>query len=576
MKKKFLSLILVMGLLLAFMPLGASALTVEGVELPDDGVNIAIVHTNDTHGRLLAADGIIGFAKIAQKIEDLRAISGLNVMAMDAGDTTHGLPIASISKGEAVINVLNEIGYDAMTYGNHDFNYGSSRAKELATKFNGKALVANVTEDASGAPYFDQYFVKDVSGKKIGVFGMTTPETKYKSHPKNTEGLTIEDPVATAKKMVEALKAEGADYIIALTHLGYQEGDDTSDNLAKNVEGIDLIIDGHSHTVLPNGQKVNNTYIAQTGEYDKNLGIVYINIKDDGTKTTTPTLLSAEDMANVDENPEVKALLDTIATDNEALLAEEVGKTDVDLDGEREHVRTGETNLGNLIAESMLDGAEGAEIAFTNGGGIRASIPAGTITKKNVLEVLPFGNQLVSIKVSGENIVKALEFGVRLYPEANGGFPHIAGMTFKFDPNQPEGSRVYDVMVGGKPIDLKKIYTVATNDFLAAGGDGYEMLTDTDPVEYKSLDEVLADYIKANGVEEAVTDGRVTVAAKPAVEEPKPEEPKPEKPEEVKPEVIVANTGDNTSTEIFAFFMIASALTGAGVYVVKRKEDRAA
>ena len=573
MKRKALLILLSLTLVLSFMPASVSALTVDGVEMPDDGVNIAIVHTNDTHGRIEGDDSSIGFAKIASKVEELRGISGLNVMVLDAGDTLHGLPIASVSKGDAVVEILNKIGYDAMTFGNHDFNYGAPRAKELAGKLTGKALVANVTEDATGSPYFDQCMTKDIGGKKIGIFGLATPETKYKSHPKNTEGLTIEDPVETAKKIVAALKAEGAEVIIALTHLGYKEGEYTSDKLADQVEGIDLIIDGHSHTALENGVKVKNTTIAQTGEYDKNLGVVYLSIKADGTKDIKPTLIPAEKMKDTAENAEVQALIDKIKADNDTLLSEKAGETKVDLDGEREHVRTGETNLGNLITEAMLDRAEGTEIAFTNGGGIRASIPAGQITKKSIVTVLPFGNQLVAIKVKGENMVKALELGVSKYPEANGGFPHIAGMTFKFDPKQPAGSRVFDVMVGGKPIDPNKVYKVATNDFLAAGGDGYTMLTDTDPIEYEALDEVLFNYIKKNGVEKAaVADGRVTAAEMPVAP---PEAAEPEKPKTDSTE-LPANTGDNSGAGTWVVLMISAAGLATAEAYRKRKGNRAA
>ena len=514
----------------------------KAIGIDKDTKIMAVVHTNDTHGRLLADDynGIMGFAKVGAVVADLREKLNGNVVVLDAGDALHGLPVATISKGKAVVDVFNTIGYDGMTFGNHDYNYGYQRGLELQKEMKFPVLVANVV-DAEGKPVYTPSTIKEVDGVKIGIFGLTTPETAYKSHPKNTEGLTIQDPVEVAKKMVAELEGK-VDVIVALTHLGYQEGDYSSDKLAKAVDGIDLIVDGHSHTLLENGALVNDTMIVQANEHDKYLGVTYLTVAKDGKVSIMPTLLSTEAVSSYTDNKAVTDLLAEVVKTNAELTADVCGTTDVELVGERSVVRTGESNLGNLLTTAMLE-ASGAEIAFTNGGGIRASIAPGEINKGDIIEVLPFGNQLVLINVTGENMVKALEFGVSKYPEANGGFPHVAGITFKFDPEQPVGSRVFDVMVGGQPIDLAKTYKVATNDFLAAGGDGYEMLTDTDPNEYDALDEVLFDYIKANGVAKAVADGRVATGTK-ATEPTQPTEPveptEPAQPTEEVTYVVVA------------------------------------
>lgn len=542
--RKMKGLSFTIAFMLIFTALFANPFFVSAAE--GEQVEIIIVHTNDTHGRVKEGsyDGM-GFGKIATKVKEIRA-ENENVLVLDAGDAFHGQTIASLVEGESIVKIMDAIGYDAMVPGNHDFNYGQERLVELAELAGFSILSSNVIKE-DGETLLPAYEIKELGGLKIGIFGLSTPETTYKTHPKNVVGLTFKDPIEVAKSMVEELKDE-VDVVIALSHLGMDESStDTSIKVAQEVEGIDLIVDGHSHSELPEGMLVNNTLIVQAGEFDKNLGIVEL-VYQDGEITNTATLLTKEEAAELAEDEDLVALVEEIEAENSVVLSAVVGSTDVYLDGERENVRAGETNLGNLITSAMVE-ATGADIAITNGGGIRASIEAGEITKGDVITVLPFGNYVVVKEISGANIVAALEHGIDSYPATKGAFPHVAGMEFTFDEANPAGSRVVEVKVNGEILDPAKMYKVATNDFMAAGGDDYTMLADGELLgEYPALDEVMISYIEEHGTEAAKVEGRINVIEAPQVEEPVAEEPAIEAPVEEEAqtdeEVYIVISGD--------------------------------
>ena len=494
--KRFMSLALSLTMVLSmvlFNPISAFA---------EDAKELVILHFNDTHSRVKSVEkeGVVtgvGFDRIAQYKQDLLK-TNKNVLLLDAGDTLHGQPIATLSQGENIVKIINLMGMDAFTPGNHDFNYGFARLQELEKMMNYPIISANVM-DKSGNEVFKPYIIKEMDGFKVGIFGLSTPETAYKTNPKNVETLDFTDTVVAAKKAVAALQNEKVDVIIALTHLGLDQGDDTSEEVIKAVDGIDVLIDGHSHTTLEEGRMVNDTLIASTGEYDKAFGIVTVKIANGKVTDKSAKLMAAADTKDIVPNPEIVALLADISKDLDIILSEKIGTSTVMLDGARENVRTGETNLGQLVADSMLD-ATGAEVAITNGGGIRASIEAGDITKNSVVTAFPFGNYLVTKEIKGKDIVAALEHGLSKFPEQNGGFPHVAGMTFTFNVANPVGSRVSDLMIGSKAVDMEKEYMLVTNDFMAAGGDDYTMFKPSPIVnEYAAFDEILVNYIKEMG-----------------------------------------------------------------------------
>lgn len=473
----------------------ASLVCVSSMPLFAKETVIKILHTNDTHARV-EDDGksIIGFAKLAGYVQEEKKEG--NLLVLDAGDMFQGLPFANLAQGKSIIDIANAVGYDAMTLGNHEFDYGTPNILEIISKLNYPVIASNFTKDEENV--VDSYIVKEFDGVKVGIFGMATEETAFKSHPKNTEGYKFEDMIQAAQENVQLLKdKEKVDVVIMLAHLGLDEGDYTSDLVAKQVEGIDLIIDGHSHTKLENGRQVGNTLIVSTGEYFSNVGEVELVVDPDEDKVSVKaSLLGYEDFADVTPDQTVLDAIEAVKLEQNALLSQVVGKTEVRLVGDREQVRTGETNLGQLAAAAIED-LTGADMVITNGGGIRASIEAGDITMNDLVTVFPFGNTIMVKEIKGSDIKAALELGVSEYPNQKGAFPHTAGITYTLNAYKEAGNRVSDIVIGGKALDLNKTYTVATNDFVASGGDGYEMFASY-PVkaEYNTLMDTLLDYIK--------------------------------------------------------------------------------
>jgi 5'-nucleotidase / UDP-sugar diphosphatase len=546
---KVLSILLVLILVLSPM-VHASAdnvISYESIKDLDLSDYTIILHTNDSHGRAVpdSYNGYMGFTAVSA-LKKLCEAAGAEVILLDAGDTLHGLPFATMNKGATIIKLMNLAGYDAMTPGNHDFNYGTDRLIDLSRTMNFKLLSANISWKESKDKVLDSSTIIEKDGVKYGIFGLSTPETAFKTNPNNVSKISFDNPVDAAKEEVEELKKDGAEVIIALSHLGIDESSEfTSKLVADKVEGIDLIVDGHSHSTLEAGLKVDDTLIVSTGDYTKNIGVVAIDSKGN----MNAGLVNAKQFTETD-----KAIDDTVSqitVDQEKILSEIVGKTSVKLDGVREHVRTQETNLGNLVTDAMRD-ATGADVAFTNGGGIRASIEIGDITKKSLVTVFPFGNYVVTKKVTGKALLEALEVGVASYPEPLGAFPQVSGITFSIDINKPAGSRVIDAKIGGVPVDKKATYLLATNDFIVAGGDGYTMLANFAIAnEYGALEEVLVDYIKKLGDVTIGNENRITVIEG-SKEETK-EESKEETSEETKEETsdsedTVNNKANNDTT----------------------------
>lgn len=466
-------------------------------------MDFTVLFTNDTHGRVEEGGYAgMGFPKLATLVKDYRSEG--DVLLLDSGDTFHGQTIVNLNEGEAIVNIMNEMGYDAMTLGNHDFNFGQERIKELDEMSDFPLLAANLDP-----LLVEPYVIKEIEGMKIGIFGLATPETTYKTHPKNVEGLTFRDPAVVAQEMVDELSGQ-VDMIIALAHLGIsEESEFTSRKVAENVSGIDLIVDGHSHHALEEGMMVNNTLIVQAGEYDKNLGVVEVKMVDGAVEDLKASLVTKEEAEDVEKDSDILAQIEEIKAENEEITSAVVGKTSVELNGEREYVRTGETNLGNLLTDAMLAKVD-ADVAITNGGGIRASIGEGEITKGEIITVLPFGNTTIVKKLTGAQLLDVVEHGVSQYPAHEGLFPQVGGIRIIFDGDLPAGERVIDLKVQGEPIEYDGVYHVATNDFMAAGGDGYETFASTETVvEAGGLEEVLMEYISNKGTVAPVREGRI-------------------------------------------------------------------
>lgn len=480
---------------------------------------LTILHVNDTHGRYKYEEGsIIGYPKAKTIIDEFKK-NGPTI-ALDAGDATHGTNFATLSQGESIVKLLDLTGFSAIVPGNHDFNYGKDRLLELSTKgSNLEFLSANIKVKEDGSNFLQSNKVFDVDGIKVGVFGLSTPETVYKSHPNNTKGLDFDQVLSSAQDSIKDLKAKGAEVIVLLSHLGTDLASEVNtftllDELS-NKDDIDVIIDGHSHSLYPNGNEYKGSFIASAGQHFNNIGVTTITMKEDGSKIPASRMInvSDEEVVNAKENQEVFDLINQYESENEKVLSQVIGHTTTELDGLREHVRTRETNLADLITDAMRI-ATGADAALTNGGGIRASIDAGEITMGEALTVLPFGNLVTVIETTGKDIVDAINHGASKYPNPNGGFPQVSGIEYTIDTSSGE-VKIVNVKIGGEPVDLAKTYKLATNDFMAVGGDGYTMFEGAyQNMLHGAMLDIFADYIgqlSANGPFTAQTDGRIKV-----------------------------------------------------------------
>ena len=519
---------------------------------PLDGKTV-ILHTNDVHGSIEL------YAKVAAIKDDYEA-QGAQVILADAGDYSQGTVYVSVNKGKDAVTMMNAAGYDVATIGNHEFDYGYAQLKSNLDSAAFKVVCANVLQD--GSPVFDAYTMINKGGVQVAFVGLETPEAQTKANPALIQGLTFlagDEMYAAVQTQVDAAKTAGADIVIVLTHLGVDSSSEpnTSYDLYKKVNGIDFIIDGHSHTVMPKGPE--GEPIQSTGTALNNIGVITI---DNATKKIESNELipiwhteevdgenvTVYDYTKSDETVAnaAKAIIDPIDADYDQKFAESA----VDLNGAKAPGnRTEETNLGDLITDAMMwaikTKAPGVDmnnaVAITNGGGIRAAIAKGDITKKDVNTVLPFGNTLAVVYVKGSELLEALEVSTYCTPKSLGGFPQFAGMEVElntaceYDANDttypgstyfgPKSiNRITIKTVNGKAFDKDATYAVITNNFLAAGGDTYYAFAaaQTQFDTGLPLDEILMEYItvELNGVvtdKYAAPQGRLTIVNNPPV-----------------------------------------------------------
>ena len=519
---------------------------------PLDGKTV-ILHTNDVHGSIEL------YAKVAAMKGDYEA-QGAQVILADAGDYSQGTVYVSVNKGKDAVTMMNAAGYDVATIGNHEFDYGYAQLKSNLNSAGFKVVCANVLQD--GSPVFDAYTMINKGGVQVAFVGLETPEAQTKANPALIQGLTFlagDEMYAAVQTQVDAAKTAGADIVIVLTHLGVDSSSEpnTSYDLYEKVTGIDFIIDGHSHTVMTKGPE--GEPIQSTGTALNNIGVITI---DNATKKIESNELipiwhteevdgenvTVYDYTKSDETVAnaAKAIIDPIDADYDQKFAESA----VDLNGAKAPGnRTEETNLGDLITDAMMwaikTKAPGVDmtnaVAITNGGGIRAAIAKGDITKKDVNTVLPFGNTLAVVYVKGSELLEALEVSTYCTPKSLGGFPQFAGMEVElntaceYDANDttypgstyfgPKSiNRITIKTVNGKAFDKDATYAVITNNFLAAGGDTYYAFAaaQTQFDTGLPLDEILMEYItvELNGVvtdKYAAPQGRLTIVNDPPV-----------------------------------------------------------
>ncbi|GHU58695.1 metallophosphatase [Clostridia bacterium] len=453
--------------------LGTSALgSVSTVSVDENGsVALTILHTNDVHGRYSADSGAeIPHSVIAGYYESLKQPA----LLLSAGDMTQGVYYVNESKGLSAIDIMNAANYDAMALGNHEFDYGwdNTLALQKAANF---PFLSQISE-------FPDYTVISRGGIRVGIFGLTTPYTRYSSSGGLGKDFGLRDElVEHAQKMVAQLRMdENVDIVVCLAHLGISEDGasgkyyGTSYDIRDEVSGIDVIIDGHSHTALADiKQEDGKALIVQTGAEGKSLGEVDFYLKD-GKYIPVGRSLGIDDFEGVTPDVSVAAVADKWQAAVDQAGGAVVSKLDKDILVDRQFERTQETIMGDLITDAFV-AASGADIAFENGGGIRASLNAGDITVADINNVLPFTSFIVMAEVKGGVIRDALEHSVSVYPEQLGGFLQTSGLSFGFDPDLEANHRVVYVTVNGRPLDDDKTYKVATNDFTAAGGDDFSM-----------------------------------------------------------------------------------------------------
>ncbi len=433
---------------------------------PAGAASLRILHVNDFHGfaeshRRLGSDDLRGgVACLAFLAETLRKEKPS--LLLSAGDMIQGNTWANLFKGRPVIEVMNAMRFDAMVVGNHEFDFGKTALTERISEADFPVLGANVT----GIDALKPYIVKEVDGIRVGIIGVVTEETPTATHPRNVEGLTFMPVARTVEQCIGELK-DRADIIVVLSHLGYN----ADMALASAVRGIDVIVGGHSHTKGVKQITVGNTVIVQAWEHGLVLGVLDLTVES-GRIVAVEGRLEDVMPAKTAKDEKVAAIVGKWAAKVSESMGKVVAEAEVDLDGE--NVRVRETNLGNFIAD-VLRKESGADAAIINGGALRTSIKKGPVTVGNIYSVLPFNNYIVGIRLTGQQIRDALEYGFSGIESKEGRFPQVAGLTVTYSPGRKPGERVRTVRVAGEPIDPSRRYIVATVDFLAAGGDGYQV-----------------------------------------------------------------------------------------------------
>jgi 5'-nucleotidase / UDP-sugar diphosphatase len=507
-----------------------------------------ILHINDLHSRIesigssdstcsaeneTAGECFGGVARIKTKIDERRDAltgDGANLLVLDAGDQFQGSLFYTTYKGEAEAEFMNAIGFDAMAIGNHEFDDGP----EALDAFIGLVdvpLISGNTVAAEGSLLdgkYEPYLIKDFGDERVGIVSVLATDTVETSSP--GDDITFRDEIEYLQEAVADLEGQGINKIILLSHVGYLRDQE----IAAAVDGIDVIVGGHSHTLLSNtDENAAGAYptlvanpsgtqvpIVQAYAYSKYVGELRVVFDDEGNVTSAegePHLLDA----SVTPDAGVLARVGELREPIEELMTQRVAETTAPIDGNRETCRAGECEMGNLVTDAMLarTADQGVTLAITNGGGLRASIDEGEVTMGDVLGVLPFQNTLATFQINGAGIVEALENGVSQYEEVAGRFAHVAGMRYSFDVSRPVGERIISVETadgdGFAPIDPAATYNVATNNYMRGGGDGYAIFESDGMNAYDfgpGLEQVVADYLAENQPYTPSLDGRITNA----------------------------------------------------------------
>ena len=501
--------------------LAVFTLLLQGLSLPvyaeGKDIKITILHTNDVHGSIVGSDSSIGLDRVAS-IKKEAELEGENPILVDAGDATQGLPIASLTQGSDIIQLMNAAGYDLMAAGNHEFDYGTEIALENASLADFPVISANIYKD--NAPLFQSdddngcHVIIEKEGKKLGFFGLTTASTATATNPTGIQDLEFRDEIEAAKSEIDELEEAGCDVIIAVAHLGeYTTVPCDSAALANAMTGeyqgdLDIIIDGHSHT--KEDKVVNDVHIVQTGTGLTELGRITLDFSSDDTLTIEVNPISYEDAQAITPDSDISGKIDEINTSQQAMLAEEIGSVTNSMWGGYinyiAEARIVETNLGDFTADAFRDAAQNfiadAEgmadyqdlpvIGVENGGGIRAFWSNGTLTKGDLVSAFPFSNTLMMKEITPSILYQILEQSVysitgqssetgMLEGEPFGGFLQVSGIRFSYSPSAETGSKVTAVYLtdSDTPLDRQDTSTrliLVSNNYIMSGGSDYDML----------------------------------------------------------------------------------------------------
>lgn len=491
---------------------------------------ITTMSTSDIHGNMVpytpsgSAIQVGGSARAAWLFDEARRRNP-NTLVIDGGDSPYNTDLANISLGKSSVDVMNAQGYDATVLGNHDFDYSFENLLSLADRAEYAMLSANTYwKDGSYPEQFEPYIVRELDGVKVAIVGLTDDGSKATTHYSNTQDIDFHDQWEVGQAVVAQADAE-ADVVILLSHL--HGGNNT---VPTKIDGIDMEIGG-GNDIFGRPLNIEGTVVVNPGGVGTCVNQTNLNLKDGQVLgyTFNQIILSAD----VPEDPEVKAILEDYQADLDAQMDVVIGQCASDIAWSSPLVRTQESPLGNLAADALRDYCD-ADIAIQNGGGIRAGLTAGDVTVGDVFAMLPFDNKVTLVEVTGQTVWDALENGVDDYPATNGKFPQVSGIKYTFDGSKPAGERIVSVtLADGTPLDLEGWYTLACNDFMCGGGDGYTMLNVFNPDDgsehngetaaqdlpgcklvYRTNDyyrTVVSEYIKAQGDIAPALDGRITI-----------------------------------------------------------------
>ncbi|WP_434620236.1 bifunctional metallophosphatase/5'-nucleotidase [Azospirillum sp. B2RO_4] len=472
---------------------------------------LTFLHVNDVY-EIAPVKGQGGFGPLMTLLKRERAAAP-DAITTVGGDFLSPSLLSGTTRGEQMIALFNAIGVDAVTFGNHEFDFGPDTLKQRMAESKFPWIGSNVrSADGSAFAGTVPSWTRTIDGITVGFIGLITPDTARLSSA--GPGLSFSPVLETAAAAVKDLRAKGASVVVALTHLTIAEDRE----LASKVKGIDLILGGHDHD--PISFYEGSTLILKAGHDAQYLGVVKLAVetKESGkgpATTTVPTEWRFVTTAGVAPDPQVEGVVEGYTKRLDTDLAAVIGTTTTDLDSRKDVVRSRESSMGNLIADALRDTLK-ADVAITNGGGIRADAlhPAGSqLTRRDIFAELPFGNVGVLVEMSGQDLISTLEHGVGKVEEKAGRFPQVSGLTMTYDPKAPAGRRVTSVTVGGKPLDPQATYRVATNDYMLKGGDGYAAFPRAKVIVDASgavlLATIVMNYVESKKTVAPTVDGRI-------------------------------------------------------------------